>query len=131
MTEGTPDASSEVFGHVLFTKYHPPKESWLNEKIYRQGMYTSDALGETLAHHWVEHFEEQQAAYRTNHLLVLWGDDFAHKNADRTYASLDTIMLKIGEYMGHNDIDTTYRLQYSSIGEYLRGVQMDAKEMQI
>ena len=94
-------------------------------------MYVSDVLAETLAQNWVQHFEDQHAAYRTNHLLVLWGDDFAHKNADRTYASLDTIMLKIGEYMGHNDIDTTYRLQYSSIGEYLKGVQMDAKDKQI
>ena len=123
---------SEIFGHVLFTSYSPPKDTWLNKAYYTQGMSMSEKTAEGQAHRWISHFEEQEAAYRTNNLLILWGDDFAHRMADKTYGALDMIMLKIREHMDKTpELKNTYRLKYSSIDTYLRSVHKDAKDLKI
>ena len=34
---------------------------------------------------WLEYFWEQTEVYRTKNVLVMWGDDFTHKDASNTF----------------------------------------------
>ena len=84
----------------------------------------TDKVAKDQVKQWLSHFEDQSAVYRTNNLLVLWGDDFAHRFADKTYGNLDTIMDAIEEHQDiYLEFKNTYHLKYSSIDKYLKSVQ--------
>ena len=91
------NAGSEIFSHVLLTHYTPAKgTSWLSNKYFRSGndIITTRDADKTVSH-WLNLFQESLTAYKTNNVLILWGDDFAHENAYRTYRSLDAIIRSI------------------------------------
>ena len=84
----------------------------------------SDHQAKEQVKHWISHFEEQMTVYRTNNILILWGDDFAHRNAENTYGNLNFIMEKIEEHMENiPELKDAYHLKYSSIDTYLKSVQ--------
>lgn len=65
-------------------------------------------------------------------MLVLWGDDFAHRVAEKSFNSLDMIIKLTEEYLEKNQSDPTqYILKYSTMGEYLEGVLLDARMREI
>ena len=56
-------------------------------------------------------------------MLILWGDDFSHQHADKTYANLAEVIKQIGaDSRGKN-----YNLQWSSIERYMNSVREDAR----
>ena len=87
---------NEIFAHVLFSRYGPPNDvsddDWLLNKYYTSGSaLIPKHQAWLMAPHWVKYFEKQLRAYRTNQVLVLWGDDFAHFDANLTFNALDFI----------------------------------------
>ena len=45
-----------------------------------------------MAPDFIRLFREQEQAYRTSNVLVLWGEDFTHVNAELSYANLDRVI---------------------------------------
>ena len=68
----------------------------------------------------------------TKNILVLWGDDFAHQRADRTFLWLDSIIADLEEAIGgHNQSNTPYKFMRSTMAEFFDSVSAEAKENQI
>ena len=91
------------------------------------------ANAKALALKWIQHFDAQRRAHRTNNVLVLWGDDFAHEKADRTFANLNLTIHSINEKYGNSSSTSgiKYDLKISTIREYLQSVKRDAKRDQV
>lgn len=77
--EESGDPNTEIFAHALMTHYTPMKGDWLSNKFYRFGSDTpTRKFADKEAYRWFELFNEKLRAYKTNNILILWGDDFAH-----------------------------------------------------
>lgn len=72
-------------------------------------------------------------AYRTNNVLILWGDDFAHKKADLTFDALDTTLSSIKTHLNDQKEGEhpEYHLRYSSMNSYLGDVFTETQEKRI
>ena len=54
-------------------------------------------------------------------MLILWGDDFAHTNAEGTFTALDEIIKKVSA----DSKARNYELKWSSVKNYMEGVKQD------
>ena len=71
--------------------------------------------------------------YRTNAIIILWGDDFAHENAKKSYENLNTLINALEEYLVkvEGDMEKKYEIKFSSVSNYLQSVMEEAKNQQI
>jgi len=107
--------NTDMFTHVLHTHYSaPPGYDW------EEGAMTVDPNNAAIrARDFVKIMQARAQAYRTNHLLVPFGDDFKFKNAQRQFSNMDRLMETI------NGSPSTYggmRLQYSTLSDYFSAV---------
>lgn len=70
-------------------------------------------------------------AYKTNNVLILWGDDFGHLDASLTYEALDTCIKAIEDHLESIGQPDKYRLSYSTIDSYLTDVFEYSKQNKI
>ena len=68
--------------------YQPP--SFVDKNLYRKGQKIS-AISTKDINRWIDYIDEQAFYSRTNNILILWGDDFAHFDANLTFNALDFI----------------------------------------
>ena len=109
-----------IFTHMHVTRYVPP-EDFVRHAYYRNGESIPEKT-DMKAGKWIEHFKWQSKIYRTNNILIYWGDDFAHYHADQTYHALDMIMDAIQKHPeGEN-----YDLKWSSMEQYVKSVKHNA-----
>ena len=54
----------------------------------------------------------------------MFGDDFAHPQADKSYALMDTIIHRLQD-------EPNLVIKYSTVHDYIEGVKADAREMSI
>ena len=72
---------------------------------------------------WLSSFSQQIDAYKTSNLLVLYGDDFAHRYADISLNMAKEFMSQINQ-AGKGK----YLAQFSSVRTYLDAVYAEAAE---
>ena len=51
--------ANEIFMHVLISSYNPPKESWLSNKLYRDGDALTEQKAKSMVTNWLNHFQMQ------------------------------------------------------------------------
>ena len=105
-----------IFAHKLINHYNPPGRwdlgnSWPYLHLYqtdlrnRPEMYASQ----------IESFSEDHAqAYRHNHSLFMYGEDFSHVIANMSYEAMDQIIS-----YAKTRWPTTH-IKYSTVTEYLK-----------
>ena len=81
---------------------------------------------------WKQYFDRQVSTYRTNNVLVMWGDDFTHRD-NKSYDTLDHYISAIDEYLrdvNENQGGPTYKLHYSTMEQYFEAVFSEAMATQ-
>ena len=64
-------------------------------------------------------------AYKTNNLLVPWGDDFAHEKPG-SFEAADYLHEAIKDYQEKNEGSVRFELHYSTVVQYLEAVLDEA-----
>ena len=91
--ESDPDEDqTEIFAHAHITRYVPP-EKLIKQIYYKEGGLSQYMRVDDIG--WLNHFEDHAKAYKTNNVLIYWGDDFAHIDADKTYSALEKLILDL------------------------------------
>jgi hypothetical protein len=65
----------------------------------------------------LDNIDERAKHYKTDEILVLFGDDFQYMQADQNYAQMDRMINYINAKYGDK-----YRLKYSTPSEYIAAV---------
>jgi len=117
-----PSPSAGVLAHVLYDHYtHPTAMSRLIPASLRTKSKDKARLVEALREVLVATVRARQAAYRTGHILVVLGDDFAwHDLDDRAYEMLEAVVARQEEV---RDGGKGVRLQVSSPSRYFEAVR--------
>jgi len=89
----------------------------ISDTYYRKGARLDKYEGSALKN-WINHFEDQTNRYRTNNVLILWGDDFAHYDAEKTFNALEVVMKSLQNKIDES-YDSKYVLKWSSMEKYL------------
>ena len=86
------DGSSKIwtmFSHVLHTHYSAPQ----NFDFENSGVQAiNDANINYRASELVRDLKSRAKSYRTNHLLIPFGDDFKFKNAEHQFSNMDKLI---------------------------------------
>ena len=61
--------------------------------------------------------------------MMIWGDDFAHRN-NTTFDVLDLMLAAIKTELEERGMEDVYDIQFSTVSNYFDCVFNDAKEMQ-
>ena len=111
---------------MLYDHYNAP--DFVNRQYYVDGNYGSDPAAYDTPM-WYDYFERQLSVYKTDNILVMWGDDFSHKRADRTFYALDTI---IDQLESKNDPSMhggkKYDFRFSTMERYFNSVFNSARQ---
>ena len=69
----------------------------------------------------IKYAQEQSKWYKTNNVLLMWGDDFSHVFANTTYAVMDKIIEDINQTIAsQNKLNIT--VEYSSMKRFFENV---------
>lgn len=108
-------SKAEMFTHVLHTHYAAPKTfDWEEDAVA-----VSDTNIQYRASYFVSSLKERAQAYRTNQLLVPWGDDFKFQNSDVQFNNMD----KLISHINSNPEVYGARVEYSTLGKYFEAVR--------
>ena len=114
------NASATMFTHVLHTHYSAPRGfDW--EEGSGVGVNANNVRER--AKDLSRQLHERMSAYRTNQLLVPWGDDFKFRNAQHQFSQMDQI---INEVMARPD-EYDMTISYSTLSDYFKAVHQEAK----
>ena len=116
---------AQIFAHKLYEHYCPPQ--FVSHFGFERLSSYGDAYIRRDVSKWMNYFDEYLKGYKTTNILVLWGDDFAHVDANRTYRILDTTIKEIQNHLQKSGNNSKFNLKYSTIDEYLSGVYQDAE----
>ena len=108
----------ELFTHLLYDHYNPPKFSKLGLIEKNEWTFPLSPSEEAIVTGWVNEFRRYQSVHRTNNVLILWGDDFSHKKA---HITLKYARLLIDE-LSTKDKNNEFDIHFSSIDHYLKDV---------
>ena len=85
----------QIFTHVLHDHY-TPEQFMLIQWNYRGMAYNSMIKKvQEYAKKMIEYCYLQLSAYRTNNILIPYGDDFSHTNATETYTFFNELKTQI------------------------------------
>ena len=59
----------------------------------------------------------------------MWGSDFSHVFANRTYHVMDLIMTKFNEDVVHNNVNIA--IEYSTMAKFFKSVYEDAQQVKL
>lgn len=103
-------ALTDMLTHVLHTHYTAPDGFDWEEGSTPVNMNNVERMAEMFAREMLR----RRNAYRTNHLLVAWGDDFKFKNAAAQFSNMDRILAEIQKHPTRYGIT----LRYSTLSDY-------------
>ena len=109
-----------ILAHTLYNHYSSPPG--LNFDILDQDTWFNDANSQVFnapqkAKDFAAHLEERAAHYLTDHIFVLFGDDFRYMNAFQNYRYMDNMI----EYMNQHYSDR-FIIKYSTPSEYVDAI---------
>ncbi|KAL0483218.1 alpha-mannosidase [Acrasis kona] len=114
--------SDGIMTHVLHTHYSAP-QGFDFENPGVQPVVAGNVADR--ANDYVNEMKKRATHYRTNHLLVPFGDDFKFKDANRQFQSMDTLI----EYINSNNMGVNIR--YATASEYFDSLFAYQKEKKI
>ena len=88
----------EVFIHVVYDRARPPSakidlsKERLDEQIFRPQSVKEISKDLILQAY------QQAKVYKTDNILILWGDELAHQNAEQSYRLFDLVKRQIDMY---------------------------------
>lgn len=97
-------SNKTIFTHVLDSHYTTP---------YMIGIDTEEK-----AQSFVDSCQQRLQWYRTNHLLIPFGGDFAFQNAGSQFKEMDTII----DYINAHQSKFNLTVKYSTLNEYIDSV---------
>jgi len=116
------NAQLMLFTHILHTHYAAPQgfdfENPGVPNIHQGNVAQRSQL-------FVDKMRERARAYRTNVILIPWGDDFKFRDASRQYSSMDLLIQWINSNVG--DV----HIQYSTVSRYFDDMQHEATEREV
>ena len=111
------ELDTSMFTHVLHSHYSAPRGyDWEEPGTPRVSQWNAASRGSGLA----SKMKQRAHAYRTNHLLVTFGDDFKFKNAALQFQNMDLIIRAINDNKGLG-----VHIRYSTLSEYFLEVEPD------
>lgn len=90
----------------------------------------SENLAKELAPKWIEFFEKELAAYKTPNVMMIWGDDFAHRDSS-TFDVLDMMIDAIEVELEKTGKKEMFEIKLSTVGNFFDSVFDDAKKKRI
>lgn len=112
---------TEIFAHTLYNHYSAPNgfgfdasqgdPKWINDENSED--YNAPERGRLLK----QRMDERQQHYATDHLLVVFGDDFQYVNAYQNFENLDNMI----EYMNKVYPDE-YFFKYATPSDYIDAI---------
>lgn len=115
----TPDGPG-LFTHVLHTHYSAPLGFDWEEP---GGIPLNEGSIRGLASQFADECKKRSSAYRTDQLLVPFGDDFKFKAAEIQFGNMDRLIREINKQSGALGV----RIQYSTLSEYFAAVSKEAQ----
>ena len=112
-----------IFAHLMFDHYTPPgfiNKNLINDKTLEQ--YNTHDTAK-----WIEYFKEQEKAYRTKNIIVMWGDDLTHYREDG--GTLENAV-KIVEGLNAAS-EGKFIVKHSTMKNYFDSVHQESKEKSI
>jgi alpha-mannosidase II len=112
--QGSPSLGeqSEIFTHVLHTHYSAP----LGFDFEEGGVSVVGGNAEPRARQLVSELKSRSEAYRTDNLLVTFGDDFKFQRAEHQFSNMDKLISEI------NKGNYGMKIQYATLSEYFDAV---------
>eukprot|EP01119_Soliformovum_irregulare_P019887 TRINITY_DN6388_c0_g1_i4.p1 TRINITY_DN6388_c0_g1~~TRINITY_DN6388_c0_g1_i4.p1 ORF type:complete len:1028 (+),score=331.23 TRINITY_DN6388_c0_g1_i4:166-3084(+) len=107
--------ATQIFAHVLHTHYSAP----IGFDWEEHSTPINEHNLEGQSQHLVNILKERSRAYRTNQLMVPWGDDFKFQNADIQYDNMG----KLIEHINSNIDKYHVKIQYSTLSRYFDAVK--------
>lgn len=108
------DDQQEIFAHLLYNHYSSPY--FLPRDWNRMGQIDEGQVPE-VARLWVDLLEDELAAAKTPNIIMIWGDDFAHKN-DKSFYVLTQVVTAMEEEIAKRNLHETYSFSYSTMTKY-------------
>lgn len=116
------DKELKIFTHVLHTHYSAPSGfDFENPGVFE----VNNGNVKSRAAQFMNAMKSRADSYRTDVLLIPWGDDFKFRNAAKQYKSMDLLISFINE----NYPDT--KIKYSTVSNYFDELQHESKEKDI
>ena len=114
---------SQIFTHVLHTHYSAPKgfdweERGISPKLTAKNVVQRAAV-------YIKEIEKRSLDYKTEHILVPFGDDFKFQNAQLQFEQMDYLI----EIIRKEYPDIT--IHYSTLSDYFTAVQQNAQDNSI
>ena len=107
---------------MLYDHYNPPIFVNTTDYLYQgYGKWPYDTAHDPK---WYEYFYKQVEGYRTRNVLVLWGDDFAHRMGEVTLQNAKDIISNLT----CDDSEGKFDIHFSSISKYLDSVYREARD---
>jgi hypothetical protein len=117
------DLDLKIFTHVLHTHYSAPRGfDFENPGVSPVSGYNANGR----ARDFINQMRQRQRAYRTNHILVPFGDDFKFKQAARQFSSMGNVIQAVNSQKNMN-----VHVRYSTLSEYFQAVYAEATQKKI
>ena len=71
--------------------------------------------------------QEYENYYQTDNILVMWGDDWAHKDARKTYGAAENTIKVLRQLQDEGKYNKAYDFKFSSMGAYFDDVWAESK----
>jgi len=106
---------SEIFTHVLHTHYSAPKGFDWEESGSK--VVTSQNVAQQ-ASRLVKELKGRAECYRSNNLLVTFGDDFKFMNAEKQFSNMEQLI----DYINQQRATWNVNIKFSTVSEYFDSV---------
>ncbi|KAL6080566.1 Alpha-mannosidase 2 [Balamuthia mandrillaris] len=108
---------SEIFTHVLHTHYSAPEGFDFENVRVTLGPSNLKRYADKL----VSMLKGRSHAYKTNNLLVPFGDDFKFRKADTQFSNMDMLI----EYINAHSDEYNLDIRYATVSEYFDAVHQE------
>eukprot|EP00742_Colponemidia_sp_Colp-10_P004450 GILJ01004750.1.p1 GENE.GILJ01004750.1~~GILJ01004750.1.p1 ORF type:complete len:1167 (-),score=166.19 GILJ01004750.1:3609-7109(-) len=115
-----PDEADSIFTHVLYKHYSSPRGLDPNRFLSLNG---TQAEYDSLARALIRTVQRRIRSYRTNNLMIMWGDDFRFQSEGAAKE-----MLRVIETANRLSADTGIVLRLGTVTEYFESVHIEDAE---
>ncbi|CDW88482.1 glycosyl hydrolases family 38 protein [Stylonychia lemnae] len=118
-------AHDGIYTHITHNMYHPPCDIGIGSSILVQSYDLYEFIRSNLKVDGeikiIQCIEEFAQGYKTQNIMMMFGDDFAFSDAGTTFDFLDKFTQKI------NQVTTRYTFKYSTFSKYLKDLKEELK----
>ena len=94
--DGDHGVHREILAHCHYTHYNPMGSlNFMDRQVFSDGIDFSEEDAQAVVDDFMKMFQTYEDVYRTDNILVMWGDDWAHKDAVKTYGAAEKIIKAI------------------------------------